>query len=219
MNFREYQARAKKAYYTNYMAMIFSKLSIRLSYAMAHTPVTPNQLTTLSTLVALTGAAMILGFNQDLRILGIAIWFIAYVLDFCDGEIARYKNMQTEFGHWFDEVTDRIKDVALFSAVTLLAVRQSSSVLAILCGLLALGGTIVYAYATACRSRNLSGETTRLSPGKFGHVNYVVMAILVGLDFPQLFLAFAATVAYCGLALDIYSARRASQRLRVLESA
>lgn len=217
MNFAEFRARAGKAQYTNYMAMAFSNVSLRLSYLLIHTSVTPNQVTLLSTIIGLIGAAMMFSLNYSFRILGIVIWFVAYVLDFCDGEIARFKGMKSEFGHWFDEVTDRMKDVGLYTAITLLAVRQSGSTITILLGLLALGGTIVYSYAITYHFQTPEHdkkETKRPSPDKFGHVNYLVMAALIGLNLPELFLAFVTAVAYSSLAIKIHSTHQANRRLR-----
>jgi len=207
LDFKQFEMQAKKASYTNYMAMIFSNASIRLSYVLVHTPVTPDQVTLLSTFIGLMGAVMILHPTYYFRILGIVVWFVAYVMDFCDGEIARFKNMQSEFGHWFDEVTDRLKDVGLYTAITLLAFGQSSSLTAVLFGLLALGGTLLYSYAITYRFSSASQEKKGVSPDKFGHVNYAIMAVLVALDWPQIFLMFVTAVTYSSLAIKIYSAR------------
>lgn len=214
MNFGQFRARAGKPTYTNYMAMFFSNLSLRISYLLIRTSVTPNQVTLLSTIIGLIGAATILSANYWFRILGIIIWFVGYILDFCDGEIARYRSMQSEFGHWFDEVTDRVKDVGLYTAITLLTARESGSMIAILLGLLALGGTIVYSYAITYRfqtARHDRKDAKQPSPDKFGHVNYLAMALLIGLDLPELFLAFVTAVTYSSLAIKIYTTRRATR--------
>jgi len=188
------------------MAIIFSRVSIRLSYLFAHTSITPNQLTMLSTFAAILAAALIQWSTYYIRIAGILIWFLAYVLDFCDGEIARYRNMQTEFGHWLDVVSDRLKDVALFTAVTLLAVRESQSTIAVLTGLLALGGTMVYTYSLSASDQGK--EFDDISPDRFGNANYVLMAILIVLDRPIIFLCLVALVTFAGLSLKFHSARR-----------
>ena len=213
-SFERYRAIAQMPPVT-YLEFILSELSIRLSYLLSYTSVTPNQLTALSMLVGLTSAGLILHPSYHFRILGIGIWFLAWVLDFCDGEIARYKSMETEFGRWLDEVTDRLRDVGLYTAVTVLAVREASSIEASLWGLLALGGALVYQYASTFHCKPAarvhgSPQTTRFSPRKFGGVNYVLMAVLLALDMPLLFLICAAILAFSGLAFDIYSSRRAT---------
>ena len=206
MHFTEFKQRARKSHYTNYMAIVFSRVSIRLSYLFAHTSITPNQLTVLSTFVAILGAAMIQWPTYYVRIAGIMIWFLAYVLDFCDGEIARYRNMQTEFGHWLDVVSDRLKDVALFTAVTLLAVRESQSTITVLAGLLALGGTMVYTYSVSARTSERS--TIQFSPDRFGNINYAIMTVLVLLNQPELFLYIVVLVTSLGLLFSIHSTWR-----------
>jgi phosphatidylglycerophosphate synthase len=207
-SFERFEALARKPPYT-YMEVVFSKLSIRLSYLLSYTSVTPNQLTVVSVLLALISAGLILQPDYDFRILGIVVWFLAWLLDDCDGQIARYKCMETEFGHWFDEVTDRVKDVGLFTGVTLLAVRQTGSIEASLWGLLALGGTIVYQYAATYHFKSVSSKATRFSPAKFGSANYVLMAVLLALDLPQLFLTLVTIVTFSGLGVDIYLSRNA----------
>jgi len=216
--FERYRAIAGRAPVT-YLEILFERLSIRLSYLLSYTSVTPNQLTTLSMLLGLTSAGLILHSDYRCRILGIIIWFLAWTLDFCDGEIARFRCMETEFGRWLDQVTDRLRDVALYTAVTMLAVREASSIEVSLWGLLALGGTIVYQYASTFHyqtsiPRNPQASdrqrATRFSPRKFGGVNYILMAVLLGLDLPQIFLICAAILAFSGLAVDIYSSRRTS---------
>ena len=162
----------------------------------------------LSTFVAILGAAMIQASTYHVRIAGIAIWFLGYVLDFCDGEIARYRNMQTEFGHWLDVVTDRLKDASLFTAVTLLAVRETRSTTTILAGLLALSGTMVYAYSVSARHSDKRHSGKQLSPDKFGNINYAVMAVLVLLNQPELFLCIVVLVTFLGLAFSTYSTWR-----------
>lgn len=141
-----------------------------------------------------------------IRIAGILIWFLAYVLDFCDGEIARYRNMQTEFGHWLDVVSDRLKDVALFTTVTLLAVRESQSTITVLAGLLALGGTMVHAYSVGASS--IGRQTKQFSQDKFGNINYAIMAVLVLLNQAELFLWIVVLVTSLGLLFRIYSTWR-----------
>jgi phosphatidylglycerophosphate synthase len=206
LHFAEFKQRARKTQYTNYMEIVFSRVSIRLSYLFAHTSITPNQLTVLATFIAILGAAMIQCATYYVRIMGIAVWYLGYVLDFCDGEIARYRNMQTEFGHWLDVVTDRLKDVSLFTAVTLLAVRESRSTTAVLAGLLALGGTMVYTYSVSARQSDK--RTRQLSPDKFGNINYAVMAVLMLLNKPELFLYIVVLVTFLGLIFSIYSTWR-----------
>lgn len=185
------------------MGMFFSRVSIRLSFLLAQTPLTPNQLTIMSTAVALLGTVMVQDSNYLVRVLGIVVWFFGYILDFADGEIARHKRMETEFGHWFDGVTDRIKDFGLYTAMTVLAARTSESMLVVVTGLMALGGAIVYSYASTYGFKATSVSVGPLD--RFGNIYYGLMAVFIVLDRPFVFLAIVAFSSLGALALSICS--------------
>jgi phosphatidylglycerophosphate synthase len=208
MNFEEFSGKARKPHYTNYMAMVFSRVSIRLSYLFARTSVTPNQLTTLSTAIAVLACLLIIQPSYWIRLLAIAFWYFGYIVDFCDGDIARYRDVKTEFGHWYDGVTDRLKDVWLFTGMTILAFTESQSILIVAIGLLALGGTITHSYAVSYGFRVHNPASARISLEKFGHTDYVLLAFFIIVDLPYLFLTLVATQTFGALFLQIIAARR-----------
>jgi len=53
--------------------------------------ITPNRITIIGTLVYLTGAAVFVFHNFYLNFLGAGLIFFSFVLDACDGELARYR--------------------------------------------------------------------------------------------------------------------------------
>jgi len=210
MKLDEFRMRAGKPRYTNYMAMVFSRLSIPLSYLLVRTSVTPNQLSAASALVAFLGAILIQGSTQSLRLPGVVIWFVAYILDFCDGDIARYRHMQSDRGEWFDAVLDRLKDVSLCTSVTILSVRMTASPIVLLLGLLSLGGTITHSYAITYGFKRNTSAVVGFSYEKFGHVNYALLAFFLVIDQPTVFLAIIASLAVGGLALNVYFSKKQS---------
>ena len=64
--------------------------------------------TTLSFVCALFTA---LFFVTDHLIYGVATLLFTLIFDCADGQTARFKNLQSQFGHWYDYHTDKIKDV------------------------------------------------------------------------------------------------------------
>lgn len=76
-----------------------SRLVSRLIIA---TPITPNQVTIASGLTALAGA---FALTQNL-ILGAALYWLSFVLDCVDGELARLKYQGSRAGQWLDTVAD-----------------------------------------------------------------------------------------------------------------
>jgi len=78
------------------------------------TPITPNQITALSLVFGLAaGVACLYGSYASL-LTGAFFLFGGYVLDNCDGEIARLKNMRSVFGMRFDTFVDWIVHTFFF---------------------------------------------------------------------------------------------------------
>ena len=81
--------------------------------ALAAIPLSPNQWTLLSLLVAIIAACLIATENL---ILGLILFALAALLDFVDGAVARARNEVTKLGGFIDGVTDRfVEALFLFS--------------------------------------------------------------------------------------------------------
>ena len=75
---------------------------------------TPNDLTTISLLFALTGIYL---FYKDYYVLGAILFFIAYYFDCADGKYARKYNMTTKYGSLYDSLSDILKFIILFAVM------------------------------------------------------------------------------------------------------
>jgi phosphatidylglycerophosphate synthase len=65
-------------------------------------PITSNQITTISLLLGLACAACFAQGNWIAGIIGGLLLVTSYTFDNCDGEVARIKNMSSEFGAKLD---------------------------------------------------------------------------------------------------------------------
>lgn len=81
---------------------------------LAHTPLTPNQITALSLTFGLAAGAASLRGDYFSTLIGSIFFLIGYVLDNCDGEIARLKNMRSHFGMRFDTFVDWLVHAVFF---------------------------------------------------------------------------------------------------------
>jgi len=91
--------------------------------------VTPNMLTTLS-LAAGLGSAYAL--NERRYDVAAALTALAYFLDCADGYMARKYNQVTEFGDWYDHVSDIFKQLLLMIVMYKLDKRKFYRVLPII---------------------------------------------------------------------------------------
>jgi len=88
-------------------------ISIRLSKFLAKTNITPNLISFLSFAICLiSGLLFSFGTYSHIIIGGILTQFSS-IIDGCDGEIARLKFQQTDYGAWFDAVLDRYADALI----------------------------------------------------------------------------------------------------------
>ena len=75
---------------------------------------TPNQATTLGLAAGLTAAACIAHGEQ---LLGAGLFFLYYLFDYCDGELARLRNLSSRFGAYYDDFVDWIVHATFFLAL------------------------------------------------------------------------------------------------------
>jgi phosphatidylglycerophosphate synthase len=80
--------------------------SYRLTPLLMRTPITPNQVTALSLLFGVASGVACLFASYTSLLIGAFLLFACYVLDNCDGEVARLKNMCSHFGMRFDTFVD-----------------------------------------------------------------------------------------------------------------
>ncbi|MCZ7578166.1 MAG: CDP-alcohol phosphatidyltransferase family protein [Dehalococcoidia bacterium] len=121
-------------------------ISRPMASGLRSTPLTPNQVTTFTLLLAIaTGTMIAAGWNIAG---GIAIQAVS-VLDGVDGELARLKDRATRFGGVFDAVTDRYADAIMLAGMTVYAVRFEDHPRPEFVGALALGAALIVSYSRA----------------------------------------------------------------------
>ncbi len=95
---------------------LFSALLTRL---FMRSSLTPNQITVLSLVCGLGAGALFSTGRYEEGVWGALLYCLACILDNCDGEIARAKNMGSVFGGWLDIAVDFLTDFALFGGLAL----------------------------------------------------------------------------------------------------
>jgi len=80
-------------------------------------PVTPNQLTILTLLVAVTGAGLLTTGDVRLANWGAGLFALSRFLDHFDGELARQKCMTSRLGYYLDYATGGLSYGALFACM------------------------------------------------------------------------------------------------------
>ena len=112
-------------------------------------PITPNQITTASLLLGVTGSIFFISSNFESQLIGSFIFFLSYILDNCDGEVARYKNLTSSFGEEFDTFVDWIVHAFFFATLGYGTWLETENLIWLWVGLIAsAGATINYFLVT-----------------------------------------------------------------------
>ena len=93
-------------------------ISIRISKLLSKTRVTPNFLSFLSFIGCLLSAFFFSLGNYAYIIIGGLLSQFSSIVDGCDGEIARLKFQESDYGAWFDAVLDRYADALIILGMT-----------------------------------------------------------------------------------------------------
>ena len=107
-------------------------------YALRATPITPNQVTFLSAIIAAAACAMFVALPGHAWAIAAALVFeLSFVLDCADGQLARLRKTASPLGHLLDFLMDELKAMLLFGAVTVRLWRETGDDRLLLVGLAA----------------------------------------------------------------------------------
>jgi phosphatidylglycerophosphate synthase len=110
------------------MARIFDrKLSWRLSYLLANTSVTPNQVTLANTALGILIAWMFAHPGYWARLLASLLFVVSITIDGVDGELARLKMAESAVGARLDAITDNLVHIAVFFGISIGCYRAAQS--------------------------------------------------------------------------------------------
>ncbi len=136
------------------------RFSVKITQYLLKTNITPNQISLFSFILCLIASLFFfLGSYIGLAI-GAVLAQISSIIDGCDGEVARLKHMESDFGRWFDAVLDRYADAFLLAGLTWYVYSLSRNFLPLFVGFLAITGTFLNSY-TADKYDGLMREKLR----------------------------------------------------------
>lgn len=121
-------------------------LSKRLSRYIVRTPITPNQISFFSFILSIASAWLFSRQGYFPLATGAILAQTASVIDGCDGEVARLKSLESDYGGWFDAVLDRYADAFLLFGLTWHAFSLSGRGLDLFVGFMAIIGSFMLSY-------------------------------------------------------------------------
>ncbi|MFQ5939044.1 MAG: CDP-alcohol phosphatidyltransferase family protein [Alphaproteobacteria bacterium] len=172
---------------------------------------TANQITTASLVAGLGCAWCYMQGGRMWALGGSALFILCYVLDNCDGEIARLKGLQSDFGMHLDNFADWLVHTAFFVALGIGVGKESGEDLWLWLGWLAAAGAtinhlLLLTFDARPGSKHDPGREASFepaTPGRVGKVVYIyrelfrsdfcfILLLLALFDVTQLLLPVAA---------------------------
>ncbi len=162
--------------------------------AFSRIPVTPNQWTLASLVFAVAGFAISIVYKDLAR--SLALFFVAFVIDYIDGAVARYTRKTTNTGAYIDGVSDRF--VEAFIIISLMFYELPNVLLdskIALAALLFLSTMTSYTRAYADHKKIVtSADKLRLMGGlleRFERVSMLLVSVAVSLYYGTWIISYA----------------------------
>ena len=168
------------------------RISRPIARLLSHTPVTPNQVSLASLLVAV---AAFFSFSFGYYIAGALLAQTSSIVDGIDGDLARLRDMTSAFGGFMDSILDRYADALIILGLTMWAAGSETRVHIWLTGFLALTGTFAVTY-TRARIQGVSPSVFDRGITSLGSRDVRLLLVMVGALTGQ---GFATLIALASL--------------------
>jgi CDP-L-myo-inositol myo-inositolphosphotransferase len=173
-------------------------LSIRITRHLIDRPITPNQISFFCFALCLVAAGLFAVGGALWLAVGGLLAQAASVIDGCDGEVARLRLEESDFGGWLDAVLDRYADAFLLFGLTWhVFFAAEGSPLALLVGFMAITGSFLVSYTAdkydgLMKTRFQRGERLGFRIGR--DLRVLVIALGAVFNLPLLALSIIALV-------------------------
>jgi phosphatidylglycerophosphate synthase len=119
------------------------RISVPISRQLIKFPITPNMVSIFTLGVGIASGALF-AFGGYWNVLAGAVLSVcAGILDGCDGEVARLKLLESDFGCWLETVCDYLYYLLIFSGTAIGLIRNSDEKMYLIWGVLLLFGTVM----------------------------------------------------------------------------
>jgi phosphatidylglycerophosphate synthase len=109
----DFAGRESAGHGTWILRYIYRPIGYQVAKTLSHSAITPNMVTSLSLLLILLASWFIVLDNYVLGLISLFLLHVFFILDVTDGILARLTKQGSDFGYWYDTMTDTIHDIAL----------------------------------------------------------------------------------------------------------
>jgi uncharacterized protein (TIRG00374 family) len=139
---------------------IFARLNRRVSTPLSRQairfPITPNMVSLFTLFISFIAGLFYAGGGYLYMLLGAIFSLLSSILDGCDGEVARLKLQESDFGCWLDSICDHLYYLFIFAGMMIGLIRTSGTKTYVAWGGLFLFGAILSFLTTSLQRRQLT---------------------------------------------------------------
>jgi phosphatidylglycerophosphate synthase len=139
-------------------AQLNRRISIPISRQLIKLPITANMVSIFTLGVGFCSAAFFALGGYWNTLVGAFLCLFASILDGCDGEVARLKLLESDFGCWLETVCDYVFYLFLLVGMTIGQVRSSGSPTYLVAGVLLLVGALASFLAVGRGRQRLAAD-------------------------------------------------------------
>ncbi|MCA9395614.1 MAG: CDP-alcohol phosphatidyltransferase family protein [Candidatus Omnitrophica bacterium] len=132
---------------------ILRDAALPITWILLHFPVTANQVTVVSMLVAAVGGFLLMSADNVCFLAGIALLHIWYLLDHVDGQIARYRNTSSMEGRFFDYLMHHFVSFWIPFSTSVSLLRLGASVWWVVAGFIGSMSVVMIALISDAKSK------------------------------------------------------------------
>jgi len=111
---------------------LFRYISFYITPIFYYLKLSPNSITLISLMTGVYGSLLIISYGQEYLQIGIILFFLSIIIDYCDGNIARILNIPTFYGRFLDGFIDTIVLGSLQIALIIILMNANQSYIDIL---------------------------------------------------------------------------------------
>jgi phosphatidylglycerophosphate synthase len=100
----EFKEKSRRTYKLGWRQKFIGETALPITWLIAHTPITPNQVTIFWTIIQIISPFLILKGDYWSILIGLTIYQCAIFFDAVDGQLARFKGTQSFAGLYFDQI-------------------------------------------------------------------------------------------------------------------
>ena len=134
------------------------RISVPISHALARFPITPNMVSVFTLAVGVAAGAFYACGGYWNTLIGAILSVGASILDGCDGEIARLKLLESDFGCWLETICDYLYYLLIFAGLTIGLARSSGKDIYLDWGAVLLAGAVMSILVTGVGRHWLAGR-------------------------------------------------------------